>query len=72
MVRKIIVGMENCPKCKMLKSQHEDAEYVEVKGEDMLTLLSFARMVDIKSMPFVCVVGEQYELDKELSVNVVK
>ena len=62
-MRKIIIGMENCPKCKMLKEQNPNAEYIEIKGEDMLTLLAFARMVDIKSMPFVLVVGETNELD---------
>lgn len=65
-MRKIIVGMENCPKCKMLKEQNPNAEYIEIKGEDMLTLLAFARIVDIKSMPFVVVVGEMNELDGAL------
>lgn len=65
-MRKIIIGMENCPKCKMLKEQNPNAEYIEIKGEDMLTLLAFARMVDIKSMPFVLVVGETNELDGAL------
>ena len=65
-MRKIIIGMENCPKCKMLKEQNPNAEYIEIKGEDMLTLLAFARMVDIKSMPFVLVVGETNELDEAL------
>lgn len=65
-MRKIIIGMENCPKCKMLKEQNPSAEYIEIKGDDMLTLLAFARMVDIKSMPFVLVVGETNELDGAL------
>lgn len=65
-MRKIIIGMENCPKCKTLKEQNPNAEYIEIKGEDMLTLLAFARMVDIKSMPFVVVVGEMNELDGAL------
>lgn len=71
-MKKMIIGMKDCPKCKMLKNQHEDVEYIEINEDDMLTLLAFARMVGIKSMPFVCVVGEQNELDDELSVNVVK
>lgn len=71
-MRKILVGMENCPKCKMLKELHPEVEYIEIKGDDMTALLSFARMVDIKSMPFICVLGEQNDLDNELSVNVVK
>lgn len=60
----IIIGMENCPKCKMLKESNPDATYLEIKGDDMLTLLAFARMTGIKSMPFVVTVGEIDELNK--------
>lgn len=62
-MKKMIIGMENCPKCKMLKESNPSAEYIEIKGDDMLTLLAFARMVDIKNMPFLVCVGEQNELD---------
>ena len=62
-MRKIIIGMENCPKCKMLKEQNPNAEYIEIKDNDIVNLLVFARIVDIKSMPFVVVVGEMNELD---------
>ena len=65
-MRKIIVGMENCPKCKMLKEQNPNAEYIEIKDNDIVNLLVFARIVDIKSMPFVVVVGEMNELDEAL------
>lgn len=63
-MKHIIVGMENCPKCKMLKEQNPDAVYIDFKGDDMLTLLAFARIVDVKSMPFVISVGETNELSK--------
>lgn len=63
-MKHIIVGMENCPKCKMLKEQNPDSVYIDFKGDDMLTLLAFARIVDVKSMPFVISVGETNELSK--------
>lgn len=63
-MKHIIIGMENCPKCKMLKEQNPDAIYIEFKGDDMLTLLAFARIVDIKSLPFVITVGETNDLSK--------
>lgn len=65
-MRKIIIGQANCHKCKTLKEQNPDAEYIEVAQDDFVNLLVFARMVNIQSMPFVVIVGEQDELEKVL------
>lgn len=59
-MRKIIISIPNCQKCKMLKEQNPDAESVELQPDQ---LLQFARAVGIQSMPFVVVVGEVQELD---------
>ena len=67
-MKQIIVGMEDCPRCKMLKEQNPEAVYIDFKGDDMLTLLAFARVADIKSMPFVITVGEPNELNKVLKI----
>lgn len=53
MSKKIIVGIPNCPRCKMLKEQCPDVDFVEAQPNELLT---FARAVGIQSMPFVCVV----------------
>ncbi|MFQ6703558.1 MAG: hypothetical protein ACLRFP_00540 [Alphaproteobacteria bacterium] len=58
-MRKIIVSMENCQKCEMLKAQCPDAEVVKA---DPSELLQFARLVGIQSMPFLVVTGEPQEL----------
>ena len=58
-MRKIIVSMENCQKCEMLKAQCPDAEVVKAEPSE---LLQFARLVGIQSMPFVVVTGKTNEL----------
>ena len=58
-MRKIIISMENCQKCEMLKAQCPDVEVVKAQPSE---LLQFARMVGIQSMPFVVVTGEPNEL----------
>lgn len=63
-MRKIIVSMENCQKCEMLKAQCPDAEVVKAQPSE---LLQFARLVGIQSMPFVVVTGEPHELAKALN-----
>ena len=55
--------MPGCSKCAMLKDQCKDTKCVEVPQD---TLLAFARVVGIKSMPFVIVTGEPQELEKEI------
>ena len=67
-MRKVIIGMNGCMKCKTLKDQNPDAEYVEVQPNDILPL---ARAVNIQSMPFLVIVGEPQELDKQLKVEVL-
>lgn len=49
-MRKIIVSMENCQKCEMLKAQCPDAEVVILEPA---TLLTIARALNIQSLPIV-------------------
>ena len=62
-MRKIIVSMENCQRCEMLKAQCPDAEVVKAQPSE---LLQFARLVGIQSMPFVVCTGEPSELGEIL------
>lgn len=62
-MRKIIVSMENCQKCEMLKAQCPDAEVIKAQPSE---LLQFARLVGIQSMPFVVCTGEPQELAEML------
>lgn len=62
-MRKIIISMNNCQKCEMLKAQCPDAEVIKAEPSE---LLQFARLVGIQSMPFVVVTGEPQELAKIL------
>lgn len=62
-MRKVIIGIKNCQKCEMLKSQCPDAEVVVADPND---LLQFARIAKIQSMPFVVCVGEPHELAEVL------
>ncbi len=58
-MRKIICGIPECSKCKMLKMSCPDTELVEL---DPLDLLNFAKAVGIKSVPFIVITGEPDEL----------
>lgn len=58
-MRKIIISMENCSKCKTLAKQCPDAEVVKTEPSE---LLQFARLVGIQGMPFLVVTGEPQEL----------
>lgn len=60
-MRKIIVSMDNCQKCEMLKAQCPDAEVVKAEPPE---LLQFARMVGIQSMPFVVITEPTAEVLK--------
>lgn len=60
-MRKIIVSMENCQKCEMLKAQCPDAEVVKAQPSE---LLQFARLVGIQSMPFVVITEPTAEVLK--------
>ena len=62
-MRKIIISMENCQRCEMLKAQCPDAEVVKAEPSE---LLQFARLVGIQNMPFVVVTGETNELTEVL------
>lgn len=58
-MRKIIISMDGCNKCKTLKAQHPNTESATVPQD---ALLAFARAVGIQQMPFVVVLGEPSEL----------
>lgn len=58
-MRKVIISIDGCKKCEMLKAQCPDAEVVKAEPSE---LLQFARLVGIQSMPFVVVTGEHNEL----------
>jgi len=54
-----IISMNNCQKCQMLKALVPDADVVMVEPLD---IIQFARVADIKVMPFVVLLGEPQEL----------
>lgn len=58
-MRKIILSMPNCSKCKSLAAQVSDAEVVEL---DQATLLALARALNITSLPIVLLTGDVDEL----------
>lgn len=62
-MRKIILSMPGCSKCKMLATQVPDAEIVELNQS---VLLALARPLNITSMPIVVMVGEPQELAEKL------
>lgn len=62
-MRKIILSMENCSKCKSLAASCPDAEVIEL---DQALLLSLARAVNITSLPIVVLTGEPQELAEAL------
>lgn len=68
-MRKIIVSMDNCQKCEMLKAQCPDAEVIKAEPSE---LLQFARLVGIQNMPFLVVTGEPQELLKTLKQGDIK
>lgn len=58
-MKKIIISIENCQKCAMLKQMVPDVDAVVVKPSE---ILQFAQAVGIQSMPFVVLTGEPHEL----------
>ena len=62
-MRKIIVGINGCNKCKMLKELNPDAEYVEANPQAIIPL---ARELKFAEMPFVVITGSVEELDGSL------
>lgn len=62
-MRKIILSMPNCSKCKSLATQVPDAEVVEL---DQALLLSLARAVNISSLPIVVLTGDVDELSAKI------
>ena len=58
-MKKIIVSVENCQKCNLLKSMVPDAESITLEPAE---LLQFARSVGIQTMPFLVITGEPQEL----------
>lgn len=62
-MRKIIVSMAGCQKCKMLKEKRPDMEYVEVEPSSIVPL---ARELKFAEMPFVVVTGSVDDLEAGL------
>ena len=62
-MRKIIISMNSCQKCEMLKAQCPDAEVIKAEPSE---LLQFARVAGIQGMPFVVCTGEINELAEVL------
>lgn len=62
-MRKIIVGIPGCSKCKRLKELNPDAEYVEVNPQAIIPL---ARELQFAEMPFVVLTGSVDELAEEI------
>lgn len=62
-MRKVIISIDGCKKCEMLKAQCSDAEVVKAEPAE---LLQFARLVGIQGMPFLAVTGEPSELAEVL------
>ena len=60
-MKKIIISIPNCPKCKMLMAQCPDAEHIELQPAE---LLQFARATGIQSMPFVVITEPTAEVLK--------
>lgn len=60
-MKQVILTMQGCQKCEMLKKMKPETECVEL---DQATLLAFARAVGISSMPIVVSVGDPEELSK--------
>lgn len=62
-MRKVIVGIPGCSKCKRLKDSNPDAEYIETKPE---TILPLARELKFSEMPFIVCTGNPEELSEIL------
>lgn len=58
MSRKIICGIANCPKCKMLKEMSPETDYIELRPDE---ILAFARATGINTMPFVIITEPRLE-----------
>lgn len=62
-MKAVIIGMPNCQNCNMLKGACPDVEKIEMNPVD---ILNFARVVGIKSVPFVVLTGDVGELQAAL------
>ena len=67
-MRKIILSMQGCSRCKSLAAQCPDAEVVEL---DQATLLALARATSVKMMPMVLLSDEVNELAEVLNCGSV-
>lgn len=64
-----VFSAENCQKCEMLKMACPDADCYTINADNQQAVLNFARMANIKSLPFLVVVGETDELEKVLKLG---
>lgn len=62
-MRKIIVGIPSCPKCKRLKELNPDAEYVEASQQAIIPL---AWELKFAEMPVVVITGSVDELNETI------
>lgn len=62
-MRKIIIGTEDCAKCKMLAMSNPDAELIKLPQD---VILAFAKETNIRSLPILVLSGEQSELSKAM------
>lgn len=58
-MKKVIVSIDGCSKCKMLKELCPGLEYVTLTPDE---ILPFARAVGVSEMPLVVISGEPDEL----------
>lgn len=62
-MRKIIVGINGCAKCKRLKELNPDAEYIEANPQAIIPL---ARELKFAEMPCVVLTGSVDELNENI------
>lgn len=62
-MKKVIVSVDGCTKCKMLKELCPGLECVTMTPEE---LLPFARAVGVSQMPIVVISGEVDEIRETL------
>ena len=65
----IVFSAENCQKCEMLKMACPDADCYTINPDNQQAVLNFARIANIKSLPFLVVVGETDDLEKVLKLG---
>lgn len=65
-MRKIILSMPGCSRCKALATLYPEAEVIEL---DPATLMALGKATNIKMLPMVLLSGEIEELAKQLKAG---